>query len=51
MTNIVSLIQPVKIDWFDNEKYFYTDESVEMQITGSISKNLTNSDLESTDWN
>ena len=26
---------------------FFTDESVKMQITGSISENLTDSDLES----
>ena len=38
----------MKIDWFDSEKYFVTDESVERQITDSISENLTDSDLEST---
>ena len=37
----------VKFDWFDSEKYFCTDESVKMRITGSISENLTDSDLES----
>ena len=37
----------VKIDWFDSEIYFFTDESVKKQITDSISENLTNSDLES----
>ena len=37
----------MKIDWFDSEKYFFTDESVKSQITDSISENLTDSDLES----
>ena len=37
----------MKIDWFDSEKYFFTDESVKRQITDSISENLTDSDLES----
>ena len=37
----------MKIDWFDSEKYFLTDESVKRQITDSISENLTDSDLES----
>ena len=37
----------VKFDWFDCEKYFFTDESVKRQITDSISENLTDSDLES----
>ena len=45
--DIFSLIQSVKINWFDSEKLFCTDESVKMQITGSIGENLTNSDLES----
>ena len=39
----------MKIDWFDSEKYFFTDESVTRQITDSISENLTDSDLESTE--
>ena len=37
----------MKIDWFDSEKYLFTDESVKRQITDSISENLTDSDLES----
>ena len=37
----------MKIDLFDSEKYFFTDESVKRQITDSISENLTDSDLES----
>ena len=43
----MSLIISVKIDWFNNEKYLFTDESVKRQITDSISENLTDSDLES----
>ena len=46
MKNIFSLIQSVKVNWFEREKYFWTDESVKMQITGSISENLTDSDTE-----
>ena len=38
----------MKIDWFESEKYFFTNESVKRQITDSISENLTDSDLEST---
>ena len=49
--NIFSLIQSVKINWFDSEEYFCTGESVKMQITGPISENLTDSDLKSTDSN
>ena len=44
----------MKINWFNSEKYFFTDESVKRQITDSISANLTDSDLESTmriSWN
>ena len=37
----------MKINWFNSEKYFFTDESVERQTTDSISENLTDSDLES----
>ena len=37
----------MKIDWFDSEKYFFTDLTVKRQITDSISENLTDSDLES----
>ena len=37
----------MEIDWFDSEKYFFTDESVKRQITVLISENLTDSDLES----
>ena len=37
----------MKIDRFDSEKSFFTDESVKRQITDSISENLTDSDLES----
>ena len=38
------MIISVKIDWFDSEKYFFTDESVKRQNTDSISENLTDSD-------
>ena len=41
------LIQLVVINWFNSEIYFLTGESVKSQITDSISKNLTDSDLES----
>ena len=37
----------MKIDWFNSEKYFFTEESVKRQITDSISENLTDSDLKS----
>ena len=37
----------VKVNWFNSEKYFFTDSSVKNQITDSISENLTDSDLES----
>ena len=37
----------VKINCFNSERYFFTDESVKRQITDSISENLTDSDLES----
>ena len=42
------LIQLVIINWFNSEIYFLNGESVKRQITDSISKNLTDSDLEST---
>ena len=42
------LIQLVIINWFSSEIYFLTGESVKRQITDSINKNLTDSDLEST---
>ena len=45
--NICFTDESVKINWFNSEKYFVTDESVERKITGSISENLTDSDLES----
>ena len=35
------------INWFNIEIYFLTGESVKTQITDSISKNFTDSDLES----
>ena len=35
------------INWFNSEIYFLNGESVKRQITDSISKNLTDSDLES----
>ena len=38
----------MKIDWWDSEKIFFTDELVKRQITDSINENLTDSDLEST---
>ena len=37
----------MKINWFDSEKYFCSDELVKKQITDSISENSTDSDLES----
>ena len=37
----------MKINWFNSEKYFFIDKSVKRQITDSISKNLSDSDLES----
>ena len=37
----------MKINWIASEKYFCTDESVKRLITDSISKNSTDSDLES----
>ena len=46
--NIFFTDESVKINWFNSEKYFSTDESVKRQITDSISENLTDSDLEST---
>ena len=36
-----------QINWFNSGEYFLTAESVERQITDSISENLTHSDLES----
>ena len=47
--NIFFTDESVKINWFKSEKYLFTDESVKRQITDSISENLTDSDLESTD--
>ena len=41
------LVQLVIINWFNSEIYFLTGESVKSQITDSISKNFTDSDLES----
>ena len=41
------LIQLMIINSFNSEIYFLTGESVKRQITDSISKNLTDSDLES----
>ena len=45
--NIFFIDESVEINWFNSEKYFFTDESVKRQITDSISQNLTDSDLES----
>ena len=50
----ISLIALVKINWFNSERYFFTDESVKINWFNSwkypfhwcISENLTNSDLE-----
>ena len=39
--------ESMKINWFNSEKYLFNAESVKRQITDSISKNLTDSDLES----
>ena len=49
--NIVFTVESVEINWFNSEKYFFTDESVKSQITDSISQNLTDSDLESRNTN
>ena len=49
MKNIFFTDESMKINWFNSEKYFFTDESVKRQITDSISENLTDSDLESTE--
>ena len=46
--NILFTDELVKINWYNSEKYFFTDESVKRQMTDSISENLTDSDLEST---
>ena len=53
----IKVITSVNINWFNSEKYFFTDESVKnifftgewvnKQITDSISENLIDSDLES----
>ena len=48
--NIFFTDSSVTINWFNSEKYFLTDESVKMQTTDSINENLTDSDLESTEW-
>ena len=42
--NIVFIDWSVKINWFNIAKYFSTYESVERQITDSVSENLTDSD-------
>ena len=47
MKNIFSTDESVKINRFNSEKYFFTDELVKRQITDSISENLTDSNLES----
>ena len=47
MKNIFFTDESVEINWFNSGKYFFTVESVEKQITDSISQNLTDSDLES----
>ena len=47
--NIFFTDEAVEINWFNSEKYVFTDESVKRQIPGSISENLTDSDLESTE--
>ena len=44
----ISMITSVKMNWFNSEKYCFTDKSVERQITDSISENLSDSDSEST---
>ena len=49
MKNIFFTDESVKFKLFISEKYFFTDESVKRQITDSISENLTDSDLESTE--
>ena len=47
MKNIFFTDESMKINWFNSEKYVFSDESVKRQITDSISENLTDSDLES----
>ena len=49
--NIFFTDESVKINWFNSEKYVFTDESVKRKITDSISENLTDSDLESSQRN
>ena len=45
--NIFFTDESVEINWFNSEKYVFTGESVKRQVTDSISKDLTDSDLES----
>ena len=45
--NIFFTDESEKMNWFNGEKYVFTDESVKRQNTDSISENLTDSDLES----
>ena len=45
--NIFLTDESEKINCFNSEQYFFTDESVKRKITDSISENLTDSDLES----
>ena len=47
MKNIFFTDESLKINWFNSERYCFTDESVKRQITDSISENSTDSDLES----
>ena len=47
MKIFIPLIQLVIINRFNSEIYLLTGESVKRQITDSISKNSTDSDLES----
>ena len=39
--NIFFTDESVEINWFNSEKYFFTDELVKRQITDSISQYLT----------
>ena len=47
MKNIFPLMNQSKLTDWTVKNIFFTGESVKMQITDSISENLTNSDLES----
>ena len=41
--NIYKTCESVKINWFNNKKYVFTDESVKRQLNDPIRENLTDS--------